>query len=112
MTVSVRTPVLDIAYESSGPADGTPVRVERMQTLDTARWHPRVARLYRYWLSIHPPGGGLPGRQHFDPVDVPELLPGSIVRVNRLLNAFKGIPVRKIPGKKLFLVEHSGGMTC
>ena len=42
----------------------------------------------------------------------PELLPGSIVRVNRLLNAFKGIPVRKIPGRRLFLVEHSGGMTC
>jgi len=52
------------------------VRVERAPALDTARWHPRIARLYRYWLSIHPPAGGLPGRQHFDPVDVPELLPG------------------------------------
>jgi len=52
------------------------VRVERAPALDTARWHPRIARLYRYWLSIHPPAGGVPGRQHFDPVDVPELLPG------------------------------------
>ena len=51
------------------------MRVERPPTLDTTRWHPRVARLYRYWLSIHP-AEGLPGRQHFDPVDVPELLPG------------------------------------
>jgi len=51
------------------------MRTERSPALDTTRWHPRVARLYRYWLSIHP-AGGLPGRQHFDPVDVPELLPG------------------------------------
>jgi hypothetical protein len=51
------------------------MRTERSPTLDTTRWHPRVARLYRYWLSIHP-AAGLPGRQHFDPVDVPELLPG------------------------------------
>ncbi len=35
----------------------------------------RVSRLHRYWLSIHPQGGGLPGRQHFDPIDVPLLLP-------------------------------------
>lgn len=27
-----------------------------------------------YWISIHP-SEGLPGRQHFDPVDVPRLLP-------------------------------------
>lgn len=49
---------------------------ERPPALDTTHWHPRVARLYRYWLSIHPAGGGMPGRKHFDPVDVPELLPG------------------------------------
>ncbi|HJT07881.1 MAG TPA: PAS domain-containing protein [Stellaceae bacterium] len=51
------------------------MRAERPPTLDTTRWHARVARLYRYWLSIHP-AEGLPGRQHFDPVDVPDLLPG------------------------------------
>lgn len=44
--------------------------------LDTAGWHPRSARLYRYWRSLHPLPGVLPGRQHFDPVAVPELLPG------------------------------------
>ena len=36
---------------------------------------PRLAQLYRYWLSITPRGGGLPGRQHFDPLDIPSLLP-------------------------------------
>lgn len=28
-----------------------------------------VRELYEYWISIHP-GEGLPGRQHFDPLDV------------------------------------------
>ncbi len=44
--------------------------------LDTTGWNPRVTRLYRYWRAIHPPGGQLPGRRHFDPVAVPDLLPG------------------------------------
>ena len=35
----------------------------------------RIVELYRYWLSIHPARGVLPGRQHFDPVAVPKLLP-------------------------------------
>lgn len=35
----------------------------------------RIVELYRYWLSIHPARGVLPGRQHFDPVVVPKLLP-------------------------------------
>lgn len=41
--------------------------------LDTSLWHPRAQRLYRYWRSISP-SGALPGRQHFDPVDIPDLL--------------------------------------
>lgn len=36
--------------------------------------HPKVRRLVDYWLSIHPPSG-LPGRRHFDPMDIPLLLP-------------------------------------
>jgi PAS domain-containing protein len=44
--------------------------------LDTSGWHPRVSQIYRYWQSIRPAEGGLPGRQHFDPVDIPSLLPG------------------------------------
>lgn len=36
--------------------------------------HPKIRALTEYWLRIHPQSG-LPGRQHFDPVDVPDLLP-------------------------------------
>lgn len=37
-------------------------------------WNPNIARFYDYWRSIHPPAG-LPGRQHFRPMDIPDLLP-------------------------------------
>lgn len=36
--------------------------------------HPKVRELAAYWLSIHP-ARGLPGRQHFEPMDIPALLP-------------------------------------
>ena len=36
--------------------------------------HPRIRELVEYWLAIHP-AEGLPGRQHFDPLDIPSLLP-------------------------------------
>ncbi len=35
----------------------------------------RVRKLYDHWLSLHSPGAGLPGRQHFDPAAIPALLP-------------------------------------
>ncbi len=38
-----------------------------------AECHPMVAEMASYWRSIHP-ANGLPGRQHFDPVDIPSLL--------------------------------------
>jgi hypothetical protein len=34
----------------------------------------RVTRLLAYWRSIHPSGGGLPGRAHFEPTALPDLL--------------------------------------
>jgi hypothetical protein len=34
----------------------------------------KLAALERHWRAMHPPAG-LPGRQHFDPIDVPSLLP-------------------------------------
>lgn len=40
----------------------------------------------------------------------PELLPGSIVRVNHVHDAFKRIPIGRIPAKTLFLVEYNGGV--
>lgn len=45
--------------------------------LEAARgeaWHPLIQRLHSYWQSIHP-ASGLPGRRHFDPTQLPELLP-------------------------------------
>jgi len=36
--------------------------------------HPTIRRAVEYWLSIHP-AEGLPGRQHLDPVNIPDLLP-------------------------------------
>jgi hypothetical protein len=36
--------------------------------------NPLIRQLYEYWCRIGP-AGGLPGRRHFDPVDVPRLLP-------------------------------------
>lgn len=35
----------------------------------------RIAALHRYWRSLWPAGGGLPGRKHFNPAAVPDLLP-------------------------------------
>ncbi|MGD8810029.1 MAG: PAS domain-containing protein [Gammaproteobacteria bacterium] len=37
--------------------------------------HPKIGEAVAYWLSIKP-DGGLPGRQHFDPTDIPRLLRG------------------------------------
>jgi hypothetical protein len=35
----------------------------------------RIRQLHEYWLALHPAPGLLPGRQHFDPADIPGLLP-------------------------------------
>ena len=37
--------------------------------------HPTTRALYEHWQRIHPTPGAFPGRQHFDPLDVPKLLP-------------------------------------
>lgn len=42
---------------------------------DFENWHPKLQRLFRYWESICP-AQTLPGRQHFDPLAVADLLPG------------------------------------
>ncbi len=45
--------------------------------------HIEIKWLYDYWRSISPEGK-LPGRQHFDPVDVPLLLPNLwLIEVHR-----------------------------
>jgi hypothetical protein len=58
------------------PARKGTVQTDSELDLDTAGWNPRLTRLYGYWRAIRPPGGLLPGRRHFDPVAVPDLLPG------------------------------------
>lgn len=35
---------------------------------------PKIRAAYDYWRRIHP-AQGLPGRQHFDPANIPRLLP-------------------------------------
>jgi hypothetical protein len=35
--------------------------------------HPVIRALHDYWRGIHP-ASGLPGRQHFNPADIPRLL--------------------------------------
>jgi len=37
--------------------------------------HPKIARMLAHWRSLAPAPGMLPGRQHFDPIRVPDLLP-------------------------------------
>lgn len=42
--------------------------------IDRSAWSPKLVRFYDYWLSIAPPGR-LPGRQHLDPLHIPDLMP-------------------------------------
>ncbi len=42
--------------------------------IDFEDCHEKIRDMVAYWQSIHP-AKGLPGRQHFDPVDIPTLLP-------------------------------------
>ncbi|MGH6619971.1 MAG: PAS domain-containing protein [Alphaproteobacteria bacterium] len=48
--------------------------------------HEKIRQIVEYWVSIHPPAG-LPGRQHFDPMQIPSLLPYI-----RLLNVVGSLP--------------------
>ena len=40
---------------------------------DTSSWNPKVTRFLKYWLSLKRKED-LPGRQHFDPLDIPDLM--------------------------------------
>lgn len=48
--------------------------------------HEKIRQIVEYWVSIHPPIG-LPGRQHFDPLQIPALLPHI-----RLLDVIGSLP--------------------
>jgi hypothetical protein len=36
--------------------------------------NPKIVQLYDYWRRAAPAGGGLPGRKHIDPTEIPTLL--------------------------------------
>jgi hypothetical protein len=38
-------------------------------------WRPEQRHLYGYWLKKRPRDAALPGRQHIDPLEIPDLLP-------------------------------------
>jgi hypothetical protein len=42
---------------------------------DRSAWHPKLQRLFDYWQAIRPAGRTLPGRQHFDPLAIIDLMP-------------------------------------
>lgn len=42
---------------------------------DRSAWHQRLRRFFDYWLSIRPESGALPGRQHFDPLPLFDVMP-------------------------------------
>lgn len=69
--------------------------------------HENIRQIVAYWESIRP-GNALPGRQHFDPLDVPKLLANI-----RLLDV-EGDPPRfkiRLMGTRLrefFGAEHTG----
>ena len=68
--------------------------------------HPRVREIRRYWTSIAPGPRLLPGRAHFDPVDVPSLLPNiwliDVVRDPlRFRYRLLGTTVEKFAGRRL-----------
>jgi len=47
-------------------------------------WHSKIREIFDYWRRIHPAADVLPGRRHFDPVDVPALLPNMrLIDVHR-----------------------------
>ena len=43
------------------------------ENLDRSGWHPLIQDMYAYWQLIAP-AGGLPGRQHFDPLHISPLM--------------------------------------
>ncbi len=62
------------AAELAGSSVARPHWQDCGRATDRSAWNPLVARFFDYWLSIAP-AGRLPGRQHFDPLDIVALMP-------------------------------------
>ena len=65
----------------------------------------KISEFFNYWRSIHPDRSGiaLPGRQHFDPMDIPGLLPNIW-----LLNVFHNPPRFHVRLAGTVITEYSG----
>jgi hypothetical protein len=75
--------------------------------IDTSEFHPGAHALWDYWQTIHP-ASGLPGRQHFDPGAVIELLPNLVlVEVHREPLRFRYRLVGSQPAGKAILDEYA-----
>jgi hypothetical protein len=66
--------------------------------------HEKVRQIVEYWVAIHP-SAGLPGRQHFDPLDVPSLLPNIrlldvVGKLPRFRVRLMGTQVREFMGEE------------
>lgn len=66
--------------------------------------HEKVRQIVEYWVAIHP-SAGLPGRQHFDPLDVPALLPNIrlldvVGKLPRFRVRLMGTQVREFMGEE------------
>lgn len=67
--------------------------------------HSDIRELYEYWQGISP-SGKLPGRQHFDPINVPGLLPDiTLIEVRRnpkrFWNRLVGSRIEEYAGESL-----------
>lgn len=70
-----------------GPATLSSIRTDaELPGNVPADCHEKIRWIVDYWVSIHPPVG-LPGRQHFDPLQIPALLPHI-----RLLDVVGSLP--------------------
>jgi PAS domain len=64
------------AIPNPSPRSGAPGTWQQCgPASDRSAWHPLLAKFFDYWLSIRPAGELLPGRQHFDPIDIPDVMP-------------------------------------
>lgn len=69
--LSARSPFVSGAAQAAPPAR---VWVDCTADTDRSAWGPKVRRFMEYWLSIAP-AGALPGRRHFDPLQIHHLMP-------------------------------------
>jgi PAS domain len=65
---------------------------------------PRIAALYRYWLSIRPAHAAFPGRQHFDPTAAKKFIP-NIYLLDVTHNPLR-VRVRLMGSENVRLMDH------